>query len=182
MSRFRQYGCMPIGLDVAPKLVKFAGAYGPVIVASGLQIPVADNTFDVVYIQHVLHHIKDVQQALRETYRCSKVGGILFLIETLEDNPLIHWGRRLCPRWLGNEVNAFFYFDELREALSAAGFQVRQAQQYSVLFWLWEALPDQLPFTEKLTPIFVTFERLLVRFFRQQSAHCFLVATKEEKP
>ena len=56
---------------------------------------------------------------------------------------------------------------------------VEQAQQYSVLFWLWEILPDQLPFMEKLTPVFVALERLLVRIGRRYSAHCFLVARSE---
>ncbi|MFO7536843.1 MAG: hypothetical protein R6X32_02150, partial [Chloroflexota bacterium] len=55
----------------------------------------------------------------------------------------------------------------------------REAEQYSVLFWLWEIGPDHWPFLEKLTPLFVAGERLLVRWLRRYSAHCYLVAKKD---
>ncbi|MCL4868295.1 MAG: methyltransferase domain-containing protein [Anaerolineae bacterium] len=178
MSRFRQYGRHPVGLDVVPDRVKLAAHHGPVAIASGLQLPFAAETFDVIYIQHVLHHIGDVPQALAEVYRCLKPGGSFFLIETSEDSPLIRWGRRLYPKWLGDEVNAPFYFASLQTMLAGHGFQVQRAEQYSVLFWVWEIVPDQLPFMEKLTPLFVAGEQLLARRWRRLSAHCYLVAVK----
>lgn len=179
MSRFRQYGRFPFGIDVVPDRVRLAAHHGPVAIASGLELPFASETFDVIYIQHVLHHIGDVAQALAEVRRCLRPGGVLFLIETAEDNPIIRWGRRLYPKWLGDEINAPFYFAELKETLARDGFMVETAVQYSVIFWLWEILPDQLPFMEKLTPLFVAVERLFVKFFRKQSAHCFYVAVKD---
>lgn len=179
MSRFRQYGRCPIGLDVAPERVELAAAHGPVVIASGLDIPFAAESFDVIYVQHVLHHIGDVERALAEVRRCLRPGGVLFLVETAEDNPLIRWGRRLYPKWLGDEINAPFTFVGLRQQLAAAGFRVDKAEQYSVLFWLWEILPDQLPFMEKLTPVFVQIERVLVRFLRRYAAHCYYVAVKK---
>ncbi len=178
MSRFGQYGRASIGLDMVPERVKLAGTYGPVTVASGLDIPLAAETCDVVYIQHVLHHIGDVERALNEARRVLRPGGVLFLIETIEDNPIIHWGRRLYPNWMGDEINAPFYFHSLQEMVGAAGFQISQAEQYSVLFWIWEIIPDQLPAAEKLTPLFAAFEKFLIRYFRKYSAHCFLTATK----
>lgn len=181
MSRFRQYGRCPIGLDVVSERVQLAQAHGPVTLASGLDLPLADGSFDLIYIQHVLHHIGDVHRALRQVHRCLKPGGVLFLVETVEDNPLIRWGRRLHPRWLGDEINASFDFAGLQEILRQEGFQVVQAQQYSVLFWLWEVLPDQAPLLEKLTPLVVPLEQLLVRFWRRASAHCFIVALKIDR-
>lgn len=178
MSRFKQYGRFPIGIDVVPDRVQLAAHHGPVAIASGLDLPFASETFDIIYIQHVLHHIGDVTQALREVRRCLKPGGVLFLVETTEDNPIIRWGRRLYPKWLGDEINAPFYFAELKETLAQDGFQVETAVQYSVLFWLWEILPDHFPIMEKLTPIFVAIEQLMVKTFRRQSAHCFYVAVK----
>ncbi len=178
MSRFKQYGRSPIGIDVVPDRVQLAAHHGPVAIASGLDLPFPSETFDIIYIQHVLHHIGDVAQALREVRRCLKPGGVLFLVETTEDNPIIRWGRRLYPKWLGDEINAPFYFTELKETLAQDGFQVETAVQYSVLFWLWEILPDHFPIMEKLTPIFVAIEQLMVKTFRRQSAHCFYVAVK----
>lgn len=178
MSRFRQYGRAPIGLDVVPERVRLARAHGPVLLASGLDVPLADGSFDVVYVQHVLHHIGDVDKALAEARRLLRPNGILFLIETVEDNPLIRWGRRLYPRWLGDEINAPFTFAGLQAQVTAAGFRVEEARPYSVLFWLWEIVPDQIPALEKLTPLAAAVEQRLVRRWREQSAHCFLVARK----
>ncbi len=179
MSRFRQYGRQPIGIDVVAERVTLAAHHGPVALASGLALPFAAATFDVIYIQHVLHHIGDVTQALHEVRRCLKPGGVLFLVETVEDNPLIRYGRRLYPKWLGDEINAPFTFAGLRQQLTAEGFCVEKAEQYSVIFWLWEIGPDHLPFLEKLTPLFVQAERLFVKLFRRQSAHGYYVATNQ---
>jgi len=188
MSRFKQYGELMevginvsgavFGLDMVPERVKLAREHGPVMVASGLEVPIAGESFDVVYIQHVLHHIGDVKQALYEARRVLKPGGFLFLIETVEDSPIIRWGRRLYPSWLGDEINAPFTFTGLQEQVGDAGFQSVRAEQYSVFFWIWEILPDQIPFMERLTPLFVRIEQILVRFLRRYSAHCYLVAQK----
>ncbi len=178
MSRFAQYGRRSIGLDTVAERVQLALMHGPAMVASGLQIPAADHTFDVVYIQHVLHHIGNVELALAEVRRVLKPGGTLFLIETIEDNPLIRWGRRVYPSWMGDEINAPFTFQSLRSTVEGAQFQIEVGSRYSVLFWMWEILPDQFAFFEKLTPLAVAVERQLQRFFRRQSAHCFLVARK----
>lgn len=182
MSRFLQYGFPKkhlFGLDVVPERVQLATAFGQIMLGSGLDLPLPAASLDVIYVQHVLHHIGDVERALQEIGRCLRPGGTLFLIETAEDSPLIRWGRRLYPKWLGDEINAPFRFAGLQKSLREQGFTVHHAQQYSVLFWVWEILPDQFPVFEKLTPVFVALERLLVRFFRRQSAHCFFVATKE---
>ena len=80
MSRFRQYGRSPVGLDVVPERVALAAAHGPVTIASGLDVPFAAGSFDVIYIQHVLHHIGDVERALAEVHRCLRPGGTLFLL------------------------------------------------------------------------------------------------------
>jgi SAM-dependent methyltransferase len=178
MSRFSQYGRRSFGLDTVPERVRLAHKYGPVLVASGLEIPFMAGSFDAVYVQHVLHHIGDVEMALREAWRVLRPGGILFLVETTEDNPIIRWGRKLYPKWMGDEVNAPFYFQGLQELVTQAGFTLNKAEQYSILFWLWEILPDQIPLLEKLTPLFVSLEQLLRQYFRKHSAHCYLVAYK----
>jgi SAM-dependent methyltransferase len=179
MSRFAQIGRPAFGLDTVAERVELARAHGPVLLADGLHLPFADDTLDLVYIQHVLHHIGDVERALAEVHRCLRPGGVLFLVETVEDNPIIRWGRRLHPRWLGDEINAPFTFAGLAMALADVGFRVHRAGQYSVLFWLWEILPDQIPAMEKLTPLVAPVERILQRVGRRFSAHCFLVAEKE---
>lgn len=179
MSRFRQYGHVAFGLDTVPARVELALDHGPALLGDGRQLPFANSSLDLIYIQHVLHHIGDIEQALTEVLRCLRPGGILFLVETVEDNPIIRWGRRLHPSWLGDEINASFTFAQLAGQLAGSGFRVQQAGQYSVLFWLWEILPDQFPDLEGLTPYVVPLEKALQRAGRQYSAHCYLMAEKE---
>jgi len=179
MSRFAQHGRIAYGLDAVPERVALAAAHGPALLGDGLRLPFADDSLDLVYIQHVLHHIGDPARALEEARRCLRPGGVLFLVETVEDSPIIRWGRRLYPKWLGDEINAPFTFADLAVLVSDSGFRVDRAGQYSVLFWLWEVLPDQIPALEKLTPGAVALERVLQRAARRFSAHCYLVAAKE---
>ena len=42
MSRFRQYGRFPFGIDVVPDRVQLAAHHGPVAIASGLELPFAN--------------------------------------------------------------------------------------------------------------------------------------------
>lgn len=178
MSRFRQYGQSTIGLEPNSETLRHATRHGAVVQGDGLRLPFPAGAFDVIYVQHVLHHIGDVPRALAEIRRCLRPGGTLFLIETVEDNPLIRWGRRLHPVWMGDEINAPFRFRQLGAQLTEAGFTVRHAEPYSVLFWLWETLPDQFDAMEKLTPAFVQIELLLRRFLLRWSAHCFYIAER----
>lgn len=180
MSRFAQYGRPTIGLDAVMERVELAAAHGPALLADGLQLPFAAGSVDLVYIQHVLHHIGEVDRALNEVWRVLRPGGVLFLVETVEDNPIIRWGRRLYPSWLGDEINAPFRYSGLQATVARAGFHVREAGQYSVLFWLWEIMPDQMPSMERLTPAAVSVEKALQKSWPDRSAHCFVVAERPE--
>ncbi|MBK8433895.1 MAG: class I SAM-dependent methyltransferase [Chloroflexi bacterium] len=104
MSRFLQYGLPKsnlYGLDVVPERVQLATQFGHIMLGSGLELPLPDGALDVIYIQHVLHHIGDVDRALQEVHRCLRPNGTLFLIETTEDNPLIRWGGGSIPNGWG---------------------------------------------------------------------------------
>lgn len=178
MSRFAQYGRPAIGLDVIPRRIRLARVHGPTMLASGLQVPLQNSSIDFVYVQHVLHHVSDVPAALSEAWRVLRPGGFLFLVETVEDNALIRWGRRIYPEWMGDEINARFTFARLQAAVETAKFELLVAEPYSVLFWMWEILPDQIPWFEKLTPLAVALEERLASRFARQSAHCYIVARK----
>lgn len=180
MSRFSQYGKRAIGLDVVPDRVRLAAAHGPALIASGLELPFVDGGLDLVYIQHVLHHIGDVRRALREVLRVLRPGGALFLIETVEDNPIIRLGRSVHPKWLGDDITARFTYQELLSEMGHAGFEVTDTGRYNIGFWIWEVAPDHYPVLEKLTPAAAKVEEGLRKLWLDHSAHCFLVATKPE--
>lgn len=57
----------------------------------------ADNTFDVIHVSGVLHHV-DVSQAFPEMRRVLKPGGRVIASEALGHNPLIQLYRKMTPQ------------------------------------------------------------------------------------
>ena len=102
------------------------------IKADVCNLPFKENTFDVVFCNHVLEHIEDDKKAMRELYRVLKPGGLgvfqipqdLNLEKTYEDfsitNPkerAKHFGQYDHVRIYGRD-----YFKRLREV----GFKVNE--------------------------------------------------------
>lgn len=84
----------------------------------------ADNTFDLIVINGVLHHL-DLDRAYQELARILNPNGLIIATEALRHNPIIHWYRKLTPHlrseWetehiLGREeiFSASRYFGEVR--------------------------------------------------------------------
>ena len=44
-----------------------------------------DNTFDLIICSHVLEHVKDDRQAIKEMFRVLKSGGLCFILMPLDD-------------------------------------------------------------------------------------------------
>lgn len=65
------------------------GVQGDVRRASALEIPFADNAFDIVYSFGVLHHIPEVDKAISEIQRVLKPGGRLIIM--LYNKPSINY-------------------------------------------------------------------------------------------
>ncbi len=115
---------------------------------------------------------------LRESVRVLVPGGLLFLIETVEDSPLLRLARRLRPRWDGDEVTNRFRYSELRERVERQGFDLRGGTTFNWIFFAWELLPMAFRPLETLTPLFIALESLLRRPRARGGAHAGLVAVK----
>lgn len=60
-------------------------------------IPFPNNHFDLVISQAVLHHVpNDVSKALKEIYRVTKKGGVVFFAEPIRHNPFTWLIRHYC--------------------------------------------------------------------------------------
>jgi ubiquinone/menaquinone biosynthesis C-methylase UbiE len=70
--------------NLARNLDRFGGAKFHVGDASAL--PIADASFDIVLLLHVLHHVKDRRTAFEEARRVLRPGGRLFVSTNTRDN------------------------------------------------------------------------------------------------
>jgi SAM-dependent methyltransferase len=176
MWRLAEHAQRVVGLDVSHPRLRAAQRFGPVVQGGAAALPFAGGAFDVVYAAHVLHHVDAPGALMGQVRRCLRAGGILFLVETLDDHPLLRLGRDLYPHWRGDEVHTRLRFEGLLDLVRASGFRVLEAGQYSVFFWLWELLPERVPWLDWLTPLFVALEVPLSGLARRWSAHGYCVA------
>lgn len=94
------------------------------------QIPFEDNSFDVVFCNHVLEHVQDDRQCMREIYRVLKPGGWAVLQapqdlnreETDEDPSLTDPEERI--RRFGQYDHVRMYGRDFPERIAQAGFRV----------------------------------------------------------
>lgn len=118
-----------------------ADLYSPIVdvKADILNLPFKDNSFDVIFCNHVLEHIPDDAKAMSELYRVMKPGGWGIiqvpmnygLDKTYEDFSITspeerkkHFGQYDHVRWYGMD-----YFNRLEKA----GFEVEQVKYYETL-------------------------------------------------
>jgi SAM-dependent methyltransferase len=92
--------------------------------------PFADNTYDVILCNHVLEHVEDADQCMRELYRIMKPGGWgIFQVPldtsrqvTLEDKSITTPEDREKLYWQKDHVRLFGL--DYKNRLAAAGFGV----------------------------------------------------------
>ncbi len=87
-----------------------------------------DDVFDVIYCSHVLEHVADDRQAMREFYRVLKPNGWAILMvpitadKTFEDPFLTDPAERL--RLFGQEDHVRRYGPDFADRIQEAGFRV----------------------------------------------------------
>ena len=96
------------------------------------RIPLDDASFDVVVCNHLLEHVADDRQALRELLRILKPGGLGVLLapvdyaraETFEDDTITDPAER--TRLFGQYDHRRVYGRDYAERLRSAGFEARE--------------------------------------------------------
>ncbi|MFS2013409.1 class I SAM-dependent methyltransferase [Azospirillum sp. CT11-132] len=125
------YRCRVVGLDLTEEYCRTAtvladrvGLDGIVeyLQGSALDIPLPDASFDRVYTQHVAMNISDKRRFYAEVARVLKPGGLFGLYDLLEGpgGPVhfpVPWARDPATSFLAAP-------DELRDLLSASGFEI----------------------------------------------------------
>lgn len=129
------------GVELTKECVEFARAQDIPVVESLAEVP--DNTYDLVFMFHVLEHIDDPIGFLEEVKKKMKVGGYLIIEVPNVDDVLVSIYRiknHLDFYW---EVAHNFYFStkSLGEVLETAGFDstIYPLQRYDLsnhMFWM----------------------------------------------
>ena len=141
MARMVKEGLTPVGIEPEEDRAKLALAFAPAAVADGQSLPFRDASIAVVWCIHVLHHLEDPVAALAEIRRVLRPGGHLILAETVEDNPVIRLGRRIHPEWDGVHVHSRFTAAALLDLVGAAGLDVVDRRQHSLVSFAAWLLP-----------------------------------------
>lgn len=87
-----------IGCDFSLPRLQFCRTVAPGVplaVADAARLPFATDAVDVVFCRDVLHHLPDVEAAVREFFRVTKPGGNVVFVEASGRNPIINLQARL---------------------------------------------------------------------------------------
>ena len=86
-ARFVRNGARYTGVDFSRKALEFAarrfeveGRAARLLRASAAELPFADETFDLVYSNGVLHHLPETQRAIDEVHRVLRPGGMAIVM------------------------------------------------------------------------------------------------------
>jgi len=181
LLRFADITQFSVGLDVSAGRLRQARRAGlDAIQGSGTRLPFTDAAFDMIYVAHTLHHVADYDEVLGEIGRCLASHGLVFVVETVTDNPLLRLGRAIYPYWRGDRTEVDWSFEELAEILSGAGFRIDMSGRYGILFFIWELLPLTFWPLEIFTPIFVYLDLALTRIFKKYRVHCYFALIRQE--
>ncbi len=152
LALLSEAGLSCVGIDISGKLVKRASAYAQTSLASGEALPFKDNSFDLIMLKEVLHHIKNPSAVLREANRCLRVPGYIWVLEPVEDDPLLRIGRNLYPFWQGVKVESRLYRAQLERLIVDSRFEIIQTGgirgvfPHILYFWMGEAIRQSLDF------------------------------------
>lgn len=79
-----------VGIDIEP-FEEWSGLKvqnSNFIVCNGCFLPFKDNSFDIIFVKDVLHHINECDLVLREILRAVKTNGTVYILESNRYNPI----------------------------------------------------------------------------------------------
>ncbi len=131
----RRYGCRVTGIDLTPEYVEVATALTQLVglsdqiefrVASALDLPFADQSFDRATLLHVGMNIPDKQHLCAGVHRVLKPGGMFAVYDVMQ----IGDGEITFPvPWAASKATSFLERpDTYRQALQEAGFEIAAEQ------------------------------------------------------
>ena len=170
----------PKSLEIIQDLNKKESSQIHCILADAFQMPIPDNSFDIVFHQGLLEHFRDPYPLLKENYRILKPGGLLLVdvpqryhIYTLIKHLLIFFNK-----WFAGWETEFS-IKELENIMENTGFSVkkeygnwmRPSLFYRIVREIFKKLKISLPLYPKGLPLTRKFrDRLRKRLSGQKWA------------
>ncbi|ORX23733.1 SAM-dependent methyltransferase [Thermoanaerobacterium sp. PSU-2] len=119
-----KYAREVVGIDVSDEMLKYAkqtaenAGINNIIFLKGSmeQIPIIDDSIDVVFSNMVLHHVENPFKGIMEIHRILKPGGMLILTDVMKHSS--EWARfEMYDRWLG------FNLEDIEKRLIHSNFK-----------------------------------------------------------
>lgn len=125
----KQFASKLTGIDVSREMLERARAKYPNgnwILGDIESIDFEENSFDVVLMSYVLHHIRDYKRTLKMVYKILKrASGLLFIATDDHDQFHSSFYHRYMPRIMEIDLNRFPKVNELCNYLRSINFKVR---------------------------------------------------------
>ncbi len=163
------YRCRGYGIDIAPSAITIARQVSAVQnifyrVADGRELPFPNDTFDVVLSWGVIEHDQTYHQAVAESRRVLRSGGILILIQPhiLSFAVVQEYWLRLTGKWP--------YGEQIDFSAAAMKTMMRQHGFHRVTTWT-EPASSALGFVR-------TLDRVAKRLYPGWGHYLYIIATK----
>jgi len=134
-----RYGADVTGIELTPtrvngagELTRLVGLQNSVRVIEGnvMQVPLPDDSVDVVISQEALLHVPDTERALAEAYRILRPGGLIAFTDWVAHRPLSGADKELM--WQGMAVANLYSLQAYADIIRGAGFAVNSVEDLTV--------------------------------------------------
>ena len=144
-----------IGVDPSEGMLKVAKEkvdYADFVVAKAQELPIEENTADILSISYGIRNVVDRQEAIHEFYRVLKPGGMVVILEFtkreksgLKGKIVDFYMHKILPtlgglvsrnyeayRYLPDSIEGFLTTEMLQHELERAGFTMQYTQAFSM--------------------------------------------------
>lgn len=130
-------GFRPVGIDLSPGMLAFAGRLLPLVLGDALSAPFPGSSFDGAVSGFALRNVVDLPSFFVELARLVRPGGRIALLDMAEpDNPLLRaghtlWAKRVVPLLgsLLSDAAAYRYLPRSLDYLPPAATMVRMIEE-----------------------------------------------------
>jgi len=125
----KQFAIKLTGIDVSKEMLERARSKhsnGNWILGDIESIDFEENSFDVVLMSYVLHHMRDYKRTLKTVYKILKsASGLLFIVTDDHDQFYASFYHKYIPKIMEIDLNRFPKVNELCNYLRSINFKVR---------------------------------------------------------